>query len=408
MYKAMLSLLMILIGVGMFASCVLAQQAKASIPASEFFKMFADKDEAALRKDAMWRMTEITIRYPGTSFADEARRVVNADAGREDAHAWIADTLKVVGDALRAYPPTEANWHIRREAFLLLDYPLHVETGDQYHRALASFYRPFIDKAFKEIQSARVTKGVRIWHIYNMGFVVKSARHTIAFDIFTRNASPGYEWMTFLTERQTKELAKIVDMAFVSHWHGDHANTELLAAMSEAGKKVVVPLDESYQSEVLKMSGIVPVRAVPADAPLDVGGLRVYSYPGFQADVPCNVYVVDVDGCVISQNGDNCAHSLYADIAKHHQIDIALANCWSGTNEFVEGVAPKFFVTGHENELQHDVIHRVPYKNTYGNLDTLGIAPPWKLGQQSAVILSCGEGVSWPTGKALLPQSSAR
>lgn len=395
MHKLMLSLTAIILSVGMLASSLQAQTTKPSITSSVFLRMFEGKDEAALRKDAMWRMTEIMIHYPGTSLADGARRAVRADAGREDPHAWIADTLKVVGDTLRAYPPTDANWQIRREALLLLDYPLHVESGDHYHRALADFYLPFLDKAFKEIQSARVTKGVRIWHIYNMGFVVKSAHHTIAFDIYPREDSPGYEWMTFLTESQTKELAKLVDIAFVSHWHGDHANTEFLTAMSEAGKRVVVPQDESFKSDILKMNGIIPVRAIQVDTPMEFDGLKVYSYAGFQGDVPCNVYVVNMDGCVLAQNGDNCTVGVYADIAKYHKIDIALANCWSGTNEFVEGVAPKFFVTGHENELLHDVSHRVPYKNTYANLDTLGLAPPWKTGGASVAVLSCGEGVYW-------------
>lgn len=382
----------------LLASSLFAQDFKPSLPANYLSELMSFKDEASLRKETMWRLTEIAIRHPRTSFGMEARQAVRADRDRTDPHAWIADTLKVVGSALRNYPPTDENWEIRREALMLLDLPLHVEAGDELHRGVEQFFKPFLDNALKEIKATKVKEGVRIWHIYNMGFVVKTRSHTVAFDIFSSDPREEFLWINLLNKEQTGELAKVVDVAFLSHWHLDHVSLDFLTAMSAEGKRVYIPtpIDPLFSLFVSNMSCLTPVRSTPENAPITEDGIKIYSYPGFQGSMPCNVYVLDMDGYTISQNGDNKVFDIYGDIAKSHKIDVALANTWSGMNEFVEMTGAKFIVSGHENEMHHAVRTRVPYQNTYANLDNLELAPPWKPGGQKVSILSNGESITWP------------
>ncbi|MHB1000518.1 MAG: MBL fold metallo-hydrolase [Armatimonadota bacterium] len=361
---------------------------KSSISGEVFFAMFASRTEEMMRLDTINKMRLFAEKFPRTRLAKDAAEFADTELNRSDPHLWIEDTFNFIKKGLEMNPPKTGNPAIRRELFLMLDNPLHVETGDEYHTALNEFYRSFMDGIVGEIRDARVTRGMRIWHIYNMGFVVKTPNHTIAFDIYTREKDPNRYWMTFLTEKQTKDLAQIVDVAFVSHWHDDHASREFLDAMSAAGKTVYVPLDPDNYKKVEK--GIIPIRTTSKDSPIKVGDIRINCYPGFQ-DIPCNVYVVDVDGYTISQNGDNCTHNIYKDIAANHTVDVALANCWSGTNEYIMSLNPRIYITGHENELQHGISHRIAYLNTFGNIDRLGLDE----NQPKPVILSCGESISW-------------
>lgn len=387
--------LLFILGTMMIVQHVIAdsEQSRSSIPGDVFFRMFADKTEADLRLDTIKKMESFSVRYPKTQLARDAKRYISVDPLRSDPHLWITDTLGFIRKGLNLNTPKDANWAIRRELLLMLDNPLHVETGDEYHAALSRFYRSFLDRVVEDICDTEVVQGARIWHIYNMGFVVKTSKHTIAFDIYTREANLDYGWMTFLTEKQTKDLAALVDVAFVSHWHGDHANEEFLSAMSDAGKQVYVPLDPDNYNKTRK--GIIPIRTTRKGSPISVDGMRISCYPGFQGDIRCNVYVVDVDGLTISHNGDNCTHEIYKDIAANHSVDVALSNCWSGTNEYVAALNPKMYITGHENELLHDIIHRIAYLNTFGNIDRLGLTYPWKKDDPKPVILSCGESVLW-------------
>lgn len=371
---------------------------KTSIPGEVFFKMFADKTEEELREDTINKMQDIIADYPNTRLARDAAAFVKDQSNKEPNHEWIGKTLNYVKKHLRMNPPDSKNWEIRRSLFLLLDNPLHVETGDEFHRALYNFYRPLLYDVVGEIRRAKLVDGIRIWRIYNMGFVVKTPNHTIAFDLNTRQQDPRFYWMTFLTEKQTNELVELLDVAFISHWHGDHACKEFLDAMNKAGKRVYVPEDPVlypvFYSE--PQENFYPIRGTEPGKPSKYNGIDVYSYAGFQGDAPCNVYVVDVDGYKITQNGDNCTHGIYKEIAaEHNDIDVALVNCWSGTNEFVSAIEPKIYITGHENELMHGISHRISYHNTFGNIDRYGLKYPWDENEPRPVILNSGESIKW-------------
>lgn len=78
--------------------------------------------------------------------------------------------------------------------------------------------------ALREIEAARVTRGVLAWHFYNMGYVFKTADACFGIDLHGR----GLE-----------VLADRIDFLLITHSHGDHVTPALLRAMQERGKPVV-------------------------------------------------------------------------------------------------------------------------------------------------------------------------
>lgn len=78
--------------------------------------------------------------------------------------------------------------------------------------------------ALAEIRATKVTRGVVIWHLYNMGYVVKTPGECFGIDICLRDG-----------ERLVPEL----DFLLVTHEHRDHYTAPLLDAMLAAKKPVV-------------------------------------------------------------------------------------------------------------------------------------------------------------------------
>lgn len=85
-------------------------------------------------------------------------------------------------------------------------------------------YENAMDKLLREVPRERVTgKNVVIWHLYNMGYIVKTANCCFGIDLHHRRA---------------EFLEPYLDFVLVTHNHSDHRNVELLRKMRLSGKKV--------------------------------------------------------------------------------------------------------------------------------------------------------------------------
>jgi len=87
-----------------------------------------------------------------------------------------------------------------------------------------AYYDRAIDKLLYEIPATKVERGIVVWHLYNMGYVVKTPECCFGIDLHHRRAA---------------ELAPLLDFILVTHNHSDHYNLALLQAMSHAKKPVV-------------------------------------------------------------------------------------------------------------------------------------------------------------------------
>jgi len=302
---------------------------------------------------------------------------------------WLVDTLEACGHGLEAHPPGGANWEKRRRLLEAIDVPINARQNDAWRRAAGAVFRRRMDKAIAEIREAGVTRGVRIWRMYNMGFVVKSAEAAVGFDIH-----PGWVFDSPMGAAQQRQLAEALDVAFVSHWHHDHCSRPFLKRMLAAGKTIVL-----LDSVAKELTGAKVFRIPGKDAlPLRIAGADAYGYTGRQFPTARNnVYIVRMGGLLVMHQGDNDKTSLYEDIAAAHKVDVLLGNCWAKLNTCIKGVSPRLVIPGHENEIKHPASLRSGYPRTFRELDGAKLAPPWSGGPQVRVLF-WGEHTDWPGG----------
>lgn len=351
-----------------------------------------------------------------TKFADAVEKTTSTAE-------WMRLALKHGAELLKASEGGDFNDKKRERGLRIIDYPLHVDNYDPKRSTLED-KRTFIevireycagarDRVFKEVAAAKVPKGsLRLWRIYNMGYIMKGPEHTVAIDITARPEFYIVDGNRYIPETNKvvwsaadwKKLAELADMIFVTHPHGDHYNRAGIAAFVAAGKPVVVPCDlleyvpgrpakkgpdGKYVVErdnITKAACCVKLTKDNLE-PVDVGGVKVRNFLGNQGkDTPCNVYLLDIDGVLVADNGDNYDLGKERMLAKCPPADVIIASTWNKVQEMVKScaAAPGFdreksvLLPSHENELGHSVNHRESYWEMYTQKDRLGDRKfPW-------------------------------
>ena len=87
------------------------------------------------------------------------------------------------------------------------------------------FYEAAFDKLKHEVESTAVAPDtVVLWHVYNMGYVVKTCDSCFALD---------------LHHRRSEELIPLLDFLVVTHDHTDHQTARLLESFAKTGRPVI-------------------------------------------------------------------------------------------------------------------------------------------------------------------------
>ena len=351
-----------------------------------------------------------------TTFADAVEKTASTSE-------WMRLALKHGAELLRASEGGDFDDKTREHGLRIIDYPLHLDNYDpnrttpEDKKAFKEIVREYCagarDRVFKEVAAAKVPKGcLRLWRIYNMGYIMKGPAHSVAIDITARPEFYDIDGKRFARDTNTvvwcqadwKRLAELADMIFVTHPHGDHYNRAGIAAFVAAGKPVVVPCDlEEYIPDRPPKKGsdgkyvVEKVNLTTAPCcvkltkdnlePVDVGGVKVRNFLGNQGkDIPCNVYLIDIDGVLVADNGDNYDRGKERMLAKCPPADVIIASTWNKVQEMVKScaAAPGFdreksvLLPSHENELGHSVNHRESYWEMYTRKDRLGDRKfPW-------------------------------
>ena len=360
------------------------------------------------------------VAYANSIGETELAEAVEATA---DTAEWMRLALKRGSELLKASEGGDFNDKSREHGLRIIDYPLHLDNYDlknsspEDRQAFKEVIREYCagarERVFAEVAAAKIPDGsLRLWRIYNMGYIIKGPTHTVAIDITARPKFYDVVEGRFMPdtnvvvwcEADWKRLANLADMIFVTHPHGDHYDRAGIEAFVEAKKPVVVPCDlVAYTANRSAKEGpdgkYVAEKKILTTAPccvkltedhlepVDVGGVKVRNFLGNQGkDVPCNVYLIDIDGVLVAHNGDNSVMDKERMLSKCPPADVIIASTWNNVQGMVNccAGAPGFdrtksvLLPSHENELGHGVDHRESYHEMYTRKDRLGNREfPW-------------------------------
>lgn len=312
------------------------------------------------------------------SFISSSRRLLTAPELPDAPDSWIDNSFQWVDYIMKTYPPSLEEFPARRAALIRLDDILHIESAP--HKAIVqNYYRHRLQLAIAEIEHTRVTDGMRVWKLYNHGFLVRTPTVSFTFDIV-----PGVDRVPefAIPDDLLKRLVAQSDATFISHLHFDHANQKVAKMFLAENKPVVAPEGLWSDSPELASRLTYPRRAVDMTHSIPVqngaNALKVVAYPGHQSKAPIvNVHLVTTpDGYTVVQTGDQSGYEgpggdfdWLAQVGRDHVVDVLLVNCWANQlGREIRGVNPELVITGHENEMGHTVDHREDYTQTYNHL----------------------------------------
>ena len=305
-------------------------------------------------------------------------------AGVENLTDWIDETVRYCEERLTRSEGAGYLDPERRRTLMLLDYPLHVdnystntppEESAAFERAVIGYQRRAIARVIREVREAKVEEGcLRLWHVYNMAYVMKGCRHTVLID-FT--PYPFSKDATSWTPDDLQALADIADLLVITHPHRDHVSLSLMAKMRARGKPLVLPC---AIGGFAAGPGVI-VLDTDHPEPVEVAGIKFRNFMGNQGvGIPCNTYQIEIDGVRVADNGDNSVREQERKLAGCPPSDVIIAATWNVVTNVVAAcaAAPGFrrdeavFLPSHDNEVMHGVPHRESYREMYTDKYRLG------------------------------------
>ena len=212
---------------------------------------------------------------------------------------------------------------------------------------------------------------MKIYKIYNDGFVARTKSATIAFDVVRGECKK----QKLLSNDQIDAIVEKCEVLFLTHNHGDHVDKYVVNKFIEAGKPVIAA------SNILPdLKGVTHYRSesdiLDEEVTLKSGEkLQVKIFPGHQSPMMCNIYVVTTpDKYTFAHTGDQYDKNDMEWIAtikdNAPKIDALTINCWSyQIAEAIKGFNPRYVVTGHENEMGHTIDHREAFWLTFQKME---------------------------------------
>ena len=264
----------------------------------------------------------------GTSAAAAAAIPRAAAAAADDAalDRWQRETDLVTAEAYRAY----------------------LADGDT--RGLAALER--LERAFDQVKAeaaaAKVGAEPAVWCVYNMGFVVKTAKSLFSIDLVHRRAA---------------ELAPMLDFALVTHNHGDHWRQDFYNAMNGAGKTVVSNFLDNYGAADWRKGGPDWAKRggyARGERELRIGDVEIRTsltdHNGYLVDFT-TAFEIKAGGFVLYHTGDSGWGTEPKLSTKWGRPDLWLffPGCGVDVAKAVARVKPRRIAFGHLWELGHSV-----------------------------------------------------
>ena len=203
--------------------------------------------------------------------------------------------------------------------------------------ALARYDAAFARVA-REAENTDVADRPAVWHVYNMGLVVKTPKTLFSVDLCHRDA---------------QKLAPRLDFALITHNHDDHYTMPFLACMNGAGKTVVSNFDANGGAlRSGKGFGGGYTRAEKTFSFADVSVKTSLSdHNGYLVDFT-TAFEIEVNGFRVYHTGDS---GNVAKLNPAHAPDLWIVHpyCGLAVADGVRKFRPKKTVLAHLNELGH-------------------------------------------------------
>ena len=290
-----------------------------------------------------------------------------------------AHIFRNADQGLDEFPPMVNASTARKSVLFNLDALLHDVRYDN-SEAMREFCNSRMEKLVAELQKPQ-KKGLKIYKVYNEGFVARTKSVTVAFDLvrgtyLARRQFAGTDYR-IVTDEQMKAIVEKCDVMFLSHNHTDHIDRWVVDLFIAAGKPVIA------NPEILpNVEGVTHWRSdndiFESDLLLKNGEkLQVKIFPGWQKPIFNNVPVITTpEKYTICHTGDQHDRKSTADWISSvkdnaPKIDALMINCW--TNDILKtlkGFDARYVITGHENEMGHSIDHREAFWLTFDKLKT--------------------------------------
>lgn len=277
--------------------------------------------------------------------------------------------LDTIQSILAKYPPVVHDNFQRTAAKLLMDAVFH-DHFTAYRMPVQQFFHARVDQVIKELEETKVEKGVRIWKVYDMGFIARTKTVTLAFDLVSGTTSESPDFA--MNQDEIDRIVRQCDALLISHRHEDHADLKVAEEFIALGLPVLAT-EETWPNDPIHSKIIHPERVTEKLQQLKLKkySLDLFVYPGHQLRSAINnVYLVKTpEGITLAHDGDQINEGDFMmdfdwidQVAKNHQVDVLMSNAWT-TDIFriAKGFNPKLVLSGHEIELGHTVWDRLPF-----------------------------------------------
>ena len=253
--------------------------------------------------------------------------------------------------------------------------------SDTYARYPALYwYDRYFEKVLKEIQQENAPAGrTFLWHIYNMGYVVKTAKHCFAID---------------LHHRRSEELIPYLDFIAITHNHNDHYTICLAQKMNRAHKPVITNF---YPNDGYNVPYPDNGYFKGPEHTLHLGDITVTTYEA-DHNVKLHNFVQPVEitcgaeenACVIFSSGDTCD----AKQLKPHspKLDFYIVHPYVGlqVDEAANLLNPHCTLVSHLEEYHHAIDKwRWTWRQGYDAARKI-----WNTDHQ-AIVPVCGDKIVW-------------
>ena len=273
--------------------------------------------------------------------------------------------LQQTDKTLDANKPDTNNALVRRQALYNMDAILHNTFYDKSDE-LKAFMASRIGKVIADLKAPQ-GEGMKIYKLYNDGFIARTRGATVAFDIISG--------LGLISDEQIEQLVSQCDMLCITHNHPDHTDPKVVNLFLSQGKKVfgtkeILPDVQEITHLYEGKGGEITLR--------QEGNVSLHIVHGHQDELQNNLYVVTLPGnYTVCQTGDQYLEEDMPWIktlqTRLPKVDALLVICWSmHLQDFVDGFAPKVVLSGHENEiLYHGIDHREAYWLSYEKFDKI-------------------------------------